>query len=291
MSTPGAVVAVVGSANLDLVARTASLPSPGETVLSDSYAEFAGGKGLNQAIAAARTMPTVLVAALGDDAAGTVLRDAVTEHGIRTDCLAGVDAPSGRALIAVDAQAENLIVVVSGANARLSGNHVTECLGRVGPAVVLAQSEVPTAAVRAAADWCAATSTRFAWNASPVGAIEDDVLALCDPLIVNAAEAVAICAALGHAASDAPSALASLRQHCRSVVVTDGARGALVAGTDVLAEVPAVEASAVVDTTGAGDELAGALVAALAHGATLDQACRTAVRAAAVLIATARSDR
>ena len=284
-------MAVVGSANLDLVARTASLPSPGETVLSDSYSEFAGGKGLNQAVAAARITETVLIAALGRDAAATVLREAITVHGIRADCLATVDDPSGRALIAVDAQAENLIVVVPGANAQLSGDHVTESLHRVGPSVVLAQSEVPAAAVRAAAEWCAATSTRFAWNASPAGAVAEDLLALCDPLIVNAAEAVAICTALGHAASDAPGALASLREHCRSVVVTDGARGALVAGTEVLAELPAAQAAAVVDTTGAGDELAGALTAELARGVPLSDACHLAVHAAAQLIATARSDR
>ena len=139
-------VAVVGSANLDLVARAPRIPVPGETLLADSYAEHAGGKGLNQAVAAARSgAGVVFVGAVGDDAAGEQLRGVLTADGIDASNVARSDQPTGRALIVVDARGENSIVVVPGANSQVALRR-----GLPPSRVVLAQLEIPIATVIAA---------------------------------------------------------------------------------------------------------------------------------------------
>jgi ribokinase len=144
-------VCVVGSANLDLVARTARLPAPGETVLGDEYAEHPGGKGLNQAVAAARAgAVTALCACVGDDAAGGRLRDVAHAAGVLDDWVSVVAGQAtGRALICVSAaQAQNFIVVVPGANTALRADQAVEASRLAG--VVVAQLEVPADPVRAA---------------------------------------------------------------------------------------------------------------------------------------------
>ena len=124
-------VCVVGSANLDLVATAAQLPGPGETVLGTTFAEHPGGKGLNQAVAAARAGARVaFVGAIGHDAAGTTLRDLLDDEGIDTSGLVRVDAPTGRALIGVAAGGENSIIVVPGANAHVDVDQVNALVAR-----------------------------------------------------------------------------------------------------------------------------------------------------------------
>jgi ribokinase len=286
---PAVRVAVVGSANLDLVARTARIPNPGETVLGSAYAEYHGGKGANQAVGAARTAPTAFVGCVGTDEAGRRTIGHLAERGVITDELAVVDGETGRAVITVADDGENSIVVLPLANRAVSPEQVRESLDRLQPDAVLCQLEIPLECVTEAAGWCQRNEKRFLLNPSPVAAVPDHVLALADPLIVNRGEAVA----LAGGSEDQPlsAALASLRGRTRSLVGTDGARGALVSeAAGSFAEVPVTPVKAV-DTTGAGDEFAGSLAAALATGASLREAAVAASRAASALIAIERTAR
>src|SRR5690606_8398003 len=137
---PPVDVAVVGSTNLDVVVTLARRPAPGETVLGDGYVETAGGKGANQAVAAARAGSAVFVGWVGQDAAGQVLLDALHDAGVATR-VARVEAPTGRAFIHVTPDGENDIVVVPGANRALDAAAVTQALDDLRPAVVATQLE------------------------------------------------------------------------------------------------------------------------------------------------------
>jgi ribokinase len=262
-------VCVVGSANLDLVANVDRLPAPGATVLATDYAEHAGGKGLNQAVAAARLGAAVaFVGSIGDDAAGAILAAVMRDEGIDVSglrILPGV--PTGRALISVDARAENSIVVVPGANARTSAS-VAGSLPAAG--VVLAQMEVPLEAVVAAFRAARARGSTTVLNPAPARDLPDDLLALVDVIVPNEGEA----AALGGA--DRLHALGVM-----AVVTTLGARGATVA-TRVGAVAVAPFSVSPVDTTGAGDAFIGALCAELSRGVGVADAARTAAAAGAL---------
>ena len=262
-------VCVVGSANLDLVANVDRLPAPGATVLATDYAEHAGGKGLNQAVAAARLGASVaFVGSIGDDAAGAFLAAVMRDEGIDVSglrILPGV--PTGRALINVDARAENSIVVVPGANARTSASNAGSLPAA---AVVLAQLEVPLEAVVAAFRAARARGSTTVLNPAPARDLPDDLLALVDVIVPNEGEA----AALGGA--DRLHALG-----VTAVVTTLGARGATVAtraGTVAIAPF----AVSPVDTTGAGDAFIGALCAELSRGVGVADAARTAAAAGAL---------
>jgi ribokinase len=272
---PEAEVVVVGSLNHDITVLADRRPDGGETVLGHSVATASGGKGANQAVAAARAGARVaMVGCVGADAAGEALLAGLRAAGVET---AGVrmldDTSSGTALIVVDAAGENSIVVVPGANARLSAADVERALGERSP-VVLAQLEVPEEAVAAAAR----AAGRFVLNASPVRPLPVALLKAADPLIVNAGEAAAITGA--DDADPATLAAAALALGVRSIVVTLGARGARWTTPEWSIERPA-PAVGVVDTTGAGDVFAGTLAAQLSHGADPGSALAAAVKAGA----------
>ncbi len=271
-------VVVVGSANLDLVATTARLPGPGETVLGSHFAQHPGGKGLNQAVAASRSGAAVaMIAALGDDDAGRTLL-AVAEHeGIDVSQVSIVTgASTGRAVITVDARAENSIVVVPGANELA---HADELPGAIGPAtVVLAQLEVPVAAVTAAFAAARSAGIRTILNPAPapVGGLPDDLLSLCDIVVPNEHE-VELLGGVDRLLSSGVGA----------VVVTRGAAGVTVTERAIETSDAAtwsVVAFAVdpIDTTGAGDAFCGALAARLAAGCDLPDAVRYAAAAGAL---------
>jgi ribokinase len=286
---PAVRVAVVGSANLDLVARTVRIPDPGETVLGSAYSEYHGGKGANQAVGAARTAPTAFVGCVGTDEAGQRTIGHLQARGVVTDELAVVAGETGRAVITVADDGENSIVVLPLANRAVSPQQVRESLDRLQPEAVLCQLEIPMESVVEAAEWCDRNGKRFLLNPSPVAEVPEHIVALADPLLVNRGEAVA----LAGGAEDQPlrEALEALRGRARSLVGTDGARGALVSEADgFFAEVPVAPTKAV-DTTGAGDEFAGTLAAALASGASLRDAAVAASRAASALIAIDRTQR
>lgn len=282
-------VAVVGAANLDLVVSLDRFAQPGETVLGRHLEQVAGGKGLNQAVAAARRSPCALIGCLGNDEAGESLVRHLEACGVDTAHLRRVDRPTGRAIIHVTSDGENSIVVVPLANGDMTAELVRTALAAQSPQVVLAQLEVPLAAVQAAARWAQDNEARFILNPSPARDIPPSLLKPSDPLIVNIGEAQAL---LGGSSTSDPSQLATqLAEAVRSIAVTVGAHGVYV-GTAArdLSHIPGLPVS-VLDTTGAGDEFAGALAAELATDPDLVRAAQAANRAAASVVALPRSQR
>ncbi|WP_025156718.1 PfkB family carbohydrate kinase [Leifsonia aquatica] len=283
-------VAVVGSVNLDIVISVDRRPGAGETVTGSGVQEVLGGKGANQAVAAARVVPTILVAAVGGDGAGRAARAQLADAAVGTAALRSSPLPTGRAYIVLSADAENSIVVVPMANSDLTAGHVVESLEQTGPSTVLAQLEVPPGAVAAAAAWCERSGARFILNPSPITQVDESIIAAADPLIVNRHEAAQLCG-LGGGHDQPLEALASaLVGLSRSVVITDGPRGAVTADGRVTDAVAAPVVTAV-DTTGAGDAFAGTLAARLAAGDTLPEAARRAVAEASRLVRLPRSER
>jgi ribokinase len=259
-------VCVVGSANLDLVATTSRIPGPGETLLGSGYAEHAGGKGLNQAVASARSGAHVqFIGCVGDDDAGRRMCAVLTGEGIDASELTTSHSPTGRALIVVDANGENSIVVVPGANHDVS---LPESL----PAarVLLCQLEVPLDQVANALTAGRRAGATTILNPAPAAALEAELLAACDIIVPNEHE-VELLGGVG----------ALLAAGCRAVVVTRGGAGVDVHTDGGTEHCPAF-AVEVVDTTGAGDAFCGALAARLAAGDELQAAVRWAAAAGAL---------
>ncbi len=287
-------VIVVGSVNVDLVVVAARLPAPGETVTGGDVARHHGGKGGNQAVAAARLGAQVaFVGAVGRDDFGTAARVALEAEGIDVTHLAAVARPTGVALIVVDARAENLIAVAPGANASPTAASVTAALAAlaISPGdVVLVCREIPPDAVRAALATARAAGAIGVLNPAPADGLDAATIALADVLTPNETE-LALLAADAADAGDEPGRgdsdvetsarrLLSGGPGGRAVVVTLGAAGALVVpATGAAVRVPAVPVVPV-DTTGAGDAFSGALAVGLAAGLPLAEAVRRAVAAA-----------
>ena len=263
-------VVVVGSANMDLVARVVRLPHPGETVSAHDYFEACGGKGANQAIAAARAgARTAFIGAVGSDAAGDTLRAAFVHDAVDVSLLATVREPTGRALIGVSDDAENLIIVVPGANHALSVDHIDAAAALLANAkVVLVQLEVRLAVVQRAVE-LAGHDTIVVLNPAPASELPDDVLRHVDVITPNEHEV----ALLGGAA-------ALVARGVANVVVTQGARGALLVRRDGETRIEPFAVTPV-DTTGAGDAFCGVLSARLAVAGGLAELA-LALRAAAV---------
>ncbi|MFE7532263.1 ribokinase [Kitasatospora sp. NPDC057542] len=281
-------VVVIGSVNTDHILRCPVLPSPGETVLATAATRGFGGKGANQAVAAALIGATThLVAKVGRDAEGEAARADL--HGAQVETgavLTHPEAPTGQAIVMVDPSGENSIVVVPGANAHLTPEEVTAALTRLHllPVdVVLTSNEVPEECIRATAAALPAAGrsggTRWLHNAAPAGTLPGAGPTGRRPLIVaNAVEARQLTGA-----ADVTEAARALAGRAEGAVVTLGGEGALVVvdGTPTRLPAPAVR---VVDTTGAGDVFCGALAAGLARGAGLPDAAATAVAAGAFAV-------
>ncbi len=258
-------VCVVGSANLDLVATVDRLPGPGETVSGTHYAEYPGGKGLNQAVAAARAgAATAFVGAVGDDSAGELLLQVMTADGIDAQHVQRISEPTGRALIGVSASGENLIIVVPGANAAVTGASLPPAL------VVLAQLEVPIEAVQHALTVARAAGALTVLNPAPARPLSEALLRVCDIVVPNEHEVEL----LGGAAH-------LLALGAKAVVVTRGGDGADLHTAEGVLHVPAFSVTPV-DTTAAGDSFCGALAARLAAGDELPVALRFAAAAGAL---------
>ena len=271
-------VTVLGSANLDEVVRVARLPAPGETVLARSRAQLPGGKGLNQAVAAARAgARTSFVAAVGRDAAAELLLDTLRGARVDTEAVRRSGLPTGTALVMVQESGENSIVVDAGANTDVR----LERPGRDAVAsarVLLAQLEVPLPVVAEGAALARDTGTTVVLNAAPAHDLPDSLLSLVDVLVVNETEALSVSGAAG-----LDAALDRLATRVLAVVVTLGAAGARWQSSAGGGEVPGRPAT-VVDTTGAGDCFCGVLAATLAAGAPLDAAVRTGIAAASLSV-------
>jgi ribokinase len=278
-------VCVIGSLNLDIVCRVEHLPRPGETVAGHGVEHLPGGKGANQAIAAALSgAPTRLIGAVGPDEAGAVMLAAVRAAGVGTDqVLELAGETTGHAFIWVSAAGENSIVVAGGANAALTPNHV-DAAGFADGTVFLAQLETPVVAIEALfASPAGGAGTRIL-NAAPAEAAGRTLFALTDILIVNETELARYAGLEG-----IPTDLAEIEKTARRlisrdgqiVIVTLGAAGAMAIGGPKTVIVPGRPAR-VVDTTGAGDCFCGALAARLSQGADLDSAMLWANAAAAL---------
>jgi ribokinase len=262
-------VVVVGAVNADMVVAVERLPAPGETVAGGRFARHGGGKGANQAVAAARLgAPVRLIAAVGDDDLGADAVDQLLAEGVDVSAIVRRDGvATGVALITVDAAGENTIAVAAGANATLDGATVRAALADAEPAsVVLLGHEVPEDAVVAGAR----AAERVILNPAPARRLPDAMLDARPLLTPNEAEA----RELGGA-----EALAARTR--APVLVTLGADGVLLVDPDGSRRFSAPAVGAV-DTTGAGDAFNGALAAELAAGRELDDAVRTAIAAAAL---------
>ncbi|MGW0950653.1 ribokinase [Streptomyces sp. NPDC002405] len=275
---------VVGSANADLVIGVERRPAAGETVLGSDLSVHPGGKGANQAAAAARLgARTALLARVGDDAHGRLLLDAQHAAGVDPAGVLVGGAPTGVALITVDPSGDNSIVVSPGANGRLTPEDVRAAGDLLRASrVVSAQLEIPLETVVEAVRNLAPGS-RFVLNPSPPRPLPQELLKACDPLIVNEHEAKVILG--GAEAGDTPESwardLLALGPH--SVVITLGGEGALVASAEGIARVPSVKVDAV-DTTGAGDAFTAALAWRLGAGTSLEEAAAYAARVGAVAV-------
>ena len=296
-------VLVVGSVNVDLVVRTERLPAPGETVLGGTFTRFHGGKGGNQAVAAARLAGTVmLVAALGDDEFGGEARMALARDGVGTDVLVTLErTATGVALILVDEGGENAIAVAPGANAGLTVAHVRGALGRLGPAAgdaVLVTHEIPTASAREALRIGREAGATTILNPAPADGLDRSIVSLADIVTPNRGELARLVAAdarrSGRAVRVGQETVAAARALLepagdgdgagRAILVSLGSAGAVLVTRDadpVDIRAPRVRA---VDATGAGDGLNGALAAGLAAGLDLETAARRAVVAASMSV-------
>jgi ribokinase len=288
-------VVVVGSANVDLLYRVTRIPDPGETILATSAETHPGGKGNNQAIALARAGAAVsFIAAIGRDARGDLLVDTLGSTGVG-NLVRRVDEPTGTALILVDDAGENTIVVNPGSNAELVKLTRVETAAIASADYLLAQLEIPIETVAEAAQAAAAASTKVVLNASPMRVLPDALLDNVDVLLVNEHEARTLVGYLepgttvhdtvtGAVASDMARLLVT---RVRDVVITLGGEGSVVCGRGEgkahLVHVPAASVTAI-DTTGAGDAFAGALVAALSRGDSLVDAAAFASAAGALAV-------
>jgi ribokinase len=300
----GGRVVVVGSVNVDLVIRGERLPSPGETVAGGTFERHHGGKGGNQAVAAARLgRPVLFVGAVGDDDFGSAARAALDGEGVDVSFLATLEgAATGVALILVDRRGENLISVASGANAALEPSAIEPAFGRIGihaGDVVLVCHELPTATVREALRVGRAAGARTVFNPAPADGIDRTVLAAADVITPNRGELLTLAATdakrSGRASTSGAAAAADIPRAARTlleasaagagvgeaVVVTLGPSGALLVIPERTIDVPSIAVESV-DTTGAGDAFNGALAAAIAEERSLEDAVRRAVVAGAL---------
>ena len=265
-------VVVIGAINVDLVVTGASLPAPGQTVSGGVFAQHHGGKGGNQAVAAARALGggpgVVIVGAVGNDVLGHDALDALRTEGVATSVAMRPGVRTGVALICVDPDGENQISVAPGANAELSAGNVTSAFAQVHEiALVLASLEVSHGAVRAAAAWCSEHQVPFMLNPAPVQPWAAEVAALASYVTPNEHEREAL--------GPLPEGVV--------VVETRGPDGALIHRDAEEERVPAPQVRAV-DTTGAGDCFNGVFAAGLAEGLEVEAAVQRAVAAAALSV-------
>ncbi|HEX3207737.1 MAG TPA: ribokinase [Geminicoccaceae bacterium] len=267
---------VFGSLNVDLVFQVASLPRPGETVLCPGYALAPGGKGANQATAAAKAGASVrMVGHLGEDDFGRLARRALLAAGVNDGGIATSARATGIAVIGVDRRGENQIMVASGANLDTDAGQIADAELTSG-ITVLCQNEIRPEATFALLERAKARGARAILNLAPAGRVPDSVLDALDVLLVNEIEAATAAGGRGDPA-DLARELAA--RHGLTCIVTVGSQGALAVGPADACRVPAL-AVETIDTTGAGDAFAGVLAAALDRGLALTEALRHASVAA-----------
>jgi ribokinase len=278
-------VVVLGSVNMDFIYQVKQLPSPGETIAASHYFQAAGGKGANQAVAAARQGAKVnIIGCIGADDTGQALRSGLQREGISVEHLTIVAAsPTGIASIYVDESAQNNIVVVAGANACVTVENVRAASADIGESrCLLCQFETPIESFVAAAKIAHANKTTVILNPSPILAIEQSTFEFVDVLILNELEAKQI---TNH--DEVLLAAKTLLQYgVRHVIITMGSRGVMHSSNDAKAMHRQYSAFTVnaIDSTGAGDTFAGTFAAATAQGMEIEIALQRAQAAAAICV-------
>jgi ribokinase len=280
-------VVVVGSYNTDLTIRTGRLPRPGETVIDGLFSKGGGGKGANQAVAAARAGADVsFVARVGDDTHGREGLQRLKEEHVNTQyVIQDSETSTGVAFILVDKHGENSIVVAAGANARLSPSDIEKAMPAIsGARVLLAQLESPLDAVGSAIHLARRKGAVVMLNPAPAQPLEDALLCNVDIITPNRLEAEMI---TGMKISDE----ASLRSVARRIlgfgikhaIITLGPRGVIWATKDAVEVIPAYQVRAI-DSTGAGDVFSGSLAAFLAEGMAVEESVRMAIASASISV-------
>jgi len=280
-------IVVVGSSNTDMIVKVPRIPRPGETIMGGQFSMAAGGKGANQAVAAARAGGrVVLIARVGDDVFGEEAVQSITRDAVDVSCIArDEESPSGIALIFVAEGGENSIAVAPGANMTLTPAHIDKFRAHIAEAdTILMQLETPLETVMRTAAIAAENRRRIILNPAPARQIPADLIGLTSIITPNESEAEVL---TGISIQDDESARcaaeALLRLGAGTVIITLGVRGAFVAGKDGNYRVPGFQVKAV-DTTAAGDVFNGALAVGLSEGSSLPDAVRFAHAAAALSV-------
>ena len=266
-------VLVVGSINVDCTVKVSTLPTGGETIHGSEPQFLPGGKGGNQAVSVANNGTTAfLISAVGTDTHGKNAIKSLESYGVNTQGVATKETSTGTAFIFVENSGENLIVVTAGANGLVTPAEVQKQIHELGgdQPVVLCQLELPIESVKAAAKTAQELGGRFILNLAPAEKIEQSLVAMCDPIVVNETEAMLLTGKNISSIDDAKALVVEIAKQAKSAVITLGADGA------VFAEQSSAEAThspsekvSVVDTTGAGDAFVGALAAAFSRGEVL----------------------
>ena len=277
------MITVVGSINVDLISQVRRHPQPGETLHGTGGQMLPGGKGANQAVAAAKLGGDVrMIGAVGTDAQSQVGLAGLRAAGVDLTGVREIEVPTGLAIVTVAEDGENTIVVIAGANDSVDAAQITAAKDVIATSsIVVCQGEIPREGIEALP---ALVTGRFLHNPAPVMELDPAVLRTSDPLVVNEHEAALVLAQLDPDAEvpEAPEQIVGALREAgiASVVLTLGARGSLVADADGTHRIPAAPVTAV-DTTGAGDAFIGALAVGLARGETLPDAARLASRVGA----------
>ena len=280
-------ITVVGSSNVDFIMRVERLPKPGETVTNGKFAQVYGGKGANQATAAARAGgEVVFIASVGEDTYGKAMKKNLRGDGIETRTMQFQSGTStGSALILIDGKGENSIAVAPGANDLLTLEHLEACSGVLrGSALIVLQREIPEPIIAFTLALAEESKVPTLLNYAPIKATETELCDKISILVVNEIEATALSHLPVGNESEAKAAAIALRKFgIKTVIITLGASGSWVCAEDFEALIPAFPVKPL-DTTAAGDTYCGAFAAAFVEGKSLPESVRFASAAAAISV-------
>lgn len=273
-------IVVVGSLNMDLVVQVPEIPKPGETVLGNDFNTFPGGKGANQAVAAARLGSSVtMIGQVGKDAYGESLINILAEEGVNVDCVSiDVQNATGVAMISVDSHGQNSIAVASGANFTLTKGHIRDAWGKIRDTDILIMPlETPSDTILEAARQAKCRDAQVVLNPAPSRLLEEELLSLVDVLVPNEHEIFQILAYSNLEENEVETvARAMISKGVTSVVTTLGSNGVSIVDREKNEIRLSPYSVDVLDTTAAGDSFVAALAVGLAEGKKLVDACHYA---------------